>query len=59
MRGAELCRNFVPPRSPVLRRESLGPESQDFYVSINDSYQAFKEGGRVESQKIILGTQEI
>ncbi len=46
MRGAELCRNFVP-------------QSQDFYTSINDSYQAFKEGGRIESQKIILGRKEI
>jgi len=46
MRGAELYMNFVP-------------QSRDFYVSTNDSYQAFKEGGRIESQKIILGKYEI
>ncbi len=44
MRGAELYRNFVPPRSPVLRRESLGLESEDFYISIDSAYWAF-EGG--------------
>ena len=32
MRGAEMYWNLVP-------------QSQDFYISINDSYQAFKEGG--------------
>ena len=37
MRGTELYRVFVPPRSPVLRRESLGPESKDFYISIDRS----------------------
>ena len=44
MRGAELYRDFVPPRSPVRRRESLGPESEDFCISVNRSYWAF-EGG--------------
>jgi hypothetical protein len=29
MLGTELQRSFVLPRSPVLRRESLGPESED------------------------------
>jgi len=49
MRGAELYRNFWAwPSCGVL-------QSQDFYISINGSYQAFKEGGRIESQKIILG----
>ena len=44
MRGTELYRGFVPPHSPVLRRESLGPESEDFCISSNRSYWAF-EGG--------------
>jgi hypothetical protein len=37
MRGAELYRDFVPPRGPVLQRESLGPESKDLCTSINRS----------------------
>ena len=41
MRGAEIYKDFVPPRGPVLRQESLGPESKDFCISINRSYWTF------------------
>ncbi len=60
MRSTELYMNFVPPRSPVLRRESLGPESEDFCISSNRPYWAFVRKEVKQSHiKVVLGMQGI